>query len=300
MKLSKNVHIEYLDNSIIINSRYFDVFHTFTCGQTFRYEKNDNDFFCIAGSKAAIFKQIENGVRVKGVSKQDFENFWLDYLDLTNDYKKINERLEKIDTLKPILSLCSGLRILKQPLFETLISFIISANNNIPRIMKAIKGLSQRYGQKHELEDKIYYSFPTVESLAQADVAEIKSFGTGYRAEYIVKTAMMVAHNNNCLKKAMKYSDNELKEFLLNFKGVGPKVSDCVMLFAYSRWKTFPTDTWIKNTASKYFIQEKDEKVEEFTKRLIEEIGNDAGYAQQLIFHSERNKNNIEEYHTKK
>lgn len=293
---NKNLKISYENDNVIIKSKYFSPYHCFTSGQTFRWKQTDDGFFGVVQNKAVYITNDNEITILHNISKQDFDEFWFEYFDFKRDYLDIHTRLSKNSNLEYVNDICKGLRILKQPLFDTIICFIISANNNIPRISKTVEGISKKYGTAFEYDGQTYYSFPTAEQLGQSTEEELKELGTGYRARYIQKTARFIAENKNCLTKALSYDDKTLKEFLLTLSGVGPKVSDCIMLFAYSRWGTFPADTWIKNTVSKYYQPKKDEKPEKQTLRLIKELGDDAGFIQQLIFHYERNNARILEY----
>ena len=185
-----------------------------------------------------------------------------------------------------------GIRILKQDLWECLISFIISANNNIPRIKKIIERLSSKYGKKLEFEGKEYYTFPTVEELSNASIQDLRDLGLGFRDKRIYNTTQMILNKEIDLEKIKKMDNTTLmKEELLKLDGVGPKVADCILLFALKRLDAFPIDVWVRRVMNDLYIHNEDEN--KVNKKELQKLAEDkfqglAGIAQQYLFYWKR------------
>lgn len=247
--------------------------HILDCGQIFRYKKVEDRYEIISNNRSCTLIKEKDCVIIKC---KDVEYF-VKYFDLDRDYTKICSYLSSIG-LEKETRFGSGIRILNQEPFEMLISFIISANNHIPRIKAIIERLSSRYGKN--CGD--YYAFPTVEELSVATVEELRELGCGYRAEYIVDTVKAVI-NTQDYADFDKLDDVTLRRRLMQFKGVGGKVADCIMLFGYKRTASFPVDTWIV----KAFGREKSE-AKKLEKELTSKYGELSGFAQQYIFYYNR------------
>ena len=276
------------DNNVIYeNIDFFDVEAIFTCRQAFRwYAEEDGSFTTIHRGKVLNVSQIDDRVIFKGTNLVDFENIWFDYFDLGKDYKTIREQLSNNDILLKAMEYGKGIRILNQEHFEMLISFIISANNMIPRIRKSIEIISQMYGDFiYEDEKRKYYSFPTVEQLKKATVEDLRNFAkVGFRDKRIVDTVKKIIDNDIKLDEFENLSNLELKEQLLEFSGVGTKVADCIMLFSYKRGDVFPVDVWIKRVMEELFIK-KETPVKKIAMEANKIFGKNAGYAQQYLFY---------------
>ncbi len=267
---------------LIIEKDSFNPIHTFECGQCFRWNYNDKGVYTgISRDKIC---------RVTGdkiiCNKSDID-FWREYFDLDTDYSKIKDILLKTDsTLDECIRFGGGIRILKQDLWETIVSFIISANNNIPRIKRIIETMCKMYGERIVSEEEVLYSFPSarvISNLKKADLAPLK---VGYRDEYIIDAAQKVVNKEVDLDALSTMSDNEAKKELMKIKGVGDKVSDCILLFALKRFSVFPTDVWIKRILSNiYNVEDKD--IIQFVSKKYKSL---AGYAQQYLYYYYRNK----------
>ena len=217
---------------------------------------------------------------------EEFNEIWMDYFDLNTDYKEIIKELSKNEILANAIEYGKGIRILNQNHFEMLISFIISANNMIPRIKKSIEVISTRYG-KLICEDKNrkYYSFPTIEELSKATVEELREFAkVGFRDKRIFDTVNMILNEKIDLDNFENLETDILREELLKFSGVGNKVADCIMLFSYKRGEVFPVDIWIKRVMEELFIKE-ETPVKKIAKEADKIFGKYAGYAQQYLFY---------------
>jgi len=213
---------------------------------------------------------------------------------LNRDYEKIKEELSKIDdNMKTSIEYGKGIRILNQDLWETIISFIISANNNIPRIKGIIEKLSSKYGNEIVFRGKSYYTFPSPEQLKDVTIQEYRALGLGFRDIRLYETTKMILDKKVDLEKLHKEKDfNKVREQLLTLSGVGPKVADCILLFStLKRFEAFPIDVWVRRVMNELYI--KNEHETKVNKKQIEKIayekfGDLAGMAQQYLFYWKR------------
>lgn len=276
------------DNSIILEEiENFDAKAIFTCGQAFRwYEESDGSFTTVHLGRVLNVLNEKDRVIFKGTNLKEFDEIWMDYFDLNTDYKEIRKVLSNNEILPKAMEYGEGIRILNQNHFEMLISFIISANNMIPRIKKSIEVISMRYGKFIcEDENRKYYSFPTVEELSRATVEDLREFAkVGFRDKRIFDTVNMILNEKIDLDNFENLETDILREELLKFSGVGNKVADCIMLFSYKRGEVFPVDVWIKRVMEELFIKE-EIPVKKISKEADRIFGKYAGYAQQYLFY---------------
>lgn len=276
------------DNSIILEEiENFDAKAIFTCGQAFRwYEESDGSFTTVHLGRVLNVLNEKDRVIFKGTNLKEFDEIWIDYFDLNTDYKEIRKVLSNNEILPKAMEYGEGIRILNQNHFEMLISFIISANNMIPRIKKSIEVISMRYGKFIcEDENRKYYSFPTVEELSRATVEDLREFAkVGFRDKRIFDTVNMILNEKIDLDNFENLETDILREELLKFSGVGNKVADCIMLFSYKRGEVFPVDVWIKRVMEELFIK-KETPVKKISKEADRIFGKYAGYAQQYLFY---------------
>ena len=276
------------DNSIILEEiENFDAKAIFTCGQAFRwYEESDGSFTTVHLGRVLNVLNEKDRVIFKGTNLKEFDEIWMDYFDLNTDYKEIRKVLSNNEILPKAMEYGEGIRILNQNHFEMLISFIISANNMIPRIKKSIEVISMRYGKFIcEDENRKDYSFPTVEELSRATVEDLREFAkVGFRDKRIFDTVNMILNEKIDLDNFENLETDILREELLKFSGVGNKVADCIMLFSYKRGEVFPVDVWIKRVMEELFIK-KETPVKKISKEADRIFGKYAGYAQQYLFY---------------
>lgn len=277
------------------NQESFELAHIFECGQCFRWNKElDGSYTGIVSKTVINVKKENNEIIFTGNCKDgNFEDIIRYYFDLNTNYSEYKNKLEKVDKyLKESIKFGEGIRILKQDLWECIISFIISANNNIPRIKKIIEKLSLNYGEKLEFNNKIYYSFPTPESLSKATIEDLRNLGLGFRDKRIYNTTQMIIKKEVDLEK-IKMLDNtsEMREELLKLDGVGPKVADCILLFSLKRLDVFPIDVWVRRVMNDLYIHNEDE--EKVNKKELQKLAEDkflgmSGIAQQYLFYWKR------------
>lgn len=274
----------------------FELKDIFDCGQCFRWNIQEDDSYTGVFSNNVInVKKEQNKIIFTGICEKDIKSTIEFYFDLNRDYEKIKRQLSKIDdNMRKSIEYGKGIRILNQDLWETIISFIISANNNIPRIKGIIERISEKYGTKVEWNGKNYYTFPTPEQLRDVTIQEYRNLGLGFRDVRLYETTKMILNKNVDLEK-MKDNKNtlEVREQLLQLSGVGPKVADCILLFStLKRFEVFPIDVWVRRVMNDLYIKNEDEtKVskKQIEKIAIEKFGNLAGLAQQYLFYWRRN-----------
>ena len=272
-------------NKLTLEIKNFDIEAIFTCGQCFRFEKEDDgSFTAVANGKVINLSKDGDKITFLNVSKEEFESMWKSYFDMERDYAVIAQKLSKNPVLKESVEFGKGIRILRQPFFECMLSFIISANNNIPRIQKIINKLSMLYGEKILYEGREYFAFPKPEALANIDEESLSELHAGYRTKYIVKAVRQYLNGEVSEEKIMELPWKEARAELMKISGVGPKVADCILLFSFGRFEVFPTDVWVKRVMGELFgCDEKDA-----TKKGMELFGEYAGIAQQYLFYKRR------------
>ena len=265
------------DKIILINEKHFSAKDILECGQIFRYAKNSKgNYEVFSLNKHAEIVEKDGVVEIFC----DDVDYFFNFFDFETDYSKIVDELSEYPILKTAIDYGFGIRILNQDLFETIISFIVSANNNIKRIQKIIEKMCSSLGTKTDFG----YAFPTLEQLSSASVELLRSFGLGYRAEYIHKTINIMKNFNIDSLKEM--STENARQTLLKLAGVGPKVADCILLFALQKNDVFPCDTWIKKVYHEHFEQgHKDHQISKF---FVTKFDKNSGYAQQYLFYFQR------------
>ena len=284
---------------IIKNCKSFEPRDIFECGQCFRWNvQEDGSYTGVFGKNVLNVKKNNANVIITGECKNDIEKECIQYFDLNRDYEKIKEELSKVDdNLKKSIEYGKGIRILNQDLWEVIISFIISANNNIPRIKGIIERMCKKYGEKITFSGAEYYTFPTPEQLENATIADFRNLGMGFRDKYIYQTTKMINEKIVDLDELKNMKDtSEMRKKLLLLPGVGPKVADCILLFSsLSRLDVFPIDVWVRRVMNDLYIHEEIES--NVSKKQIEGIakekfGNLEGIAQQYLFYWKREGNN--------
>lgn len=280
---------------IIKNCNTFELKDIFECGQCFRFNKQEDESYTgVVGNNVINVKKIDNEIHIKSVGQDNLEELVVNYFDLNRNYEQIKDKLSKIDeNMQKSISYGKGIRILNQDLWETIISFIISANNNIPRIKGIIDRMSERYGKKIIFEGKEYYTFPTIDELSKASVEDLRALGLGFRDVRVYETTKIIKNKEVDLEQLKNEKDfNKVRNTLLTLPGVGPKVADCILLFStLKRWEAFPIDVWVRRVMNELYIKNPDEtkvKKEEIEKIAYEKFGNLAGIAQQYLFYWKR------------
>ena len=275
---------------ILKDMKAFEPRHVFECGQCFRWNlQEDGSYTGVVGENILNVKRDQNNIIIKGLCNDNIKDVCSKYFDLNTNYEDIKLKLSEIDdNMKLSTEYGNGIRILKQDIWEALISFIISANNNIPRIKGIIERISKRYGKEINRDGKVYYTFPTPTELSKASIKDLRELGLGFRDSRVFETTKIIKNKEIDLEELEKIENvNSLREQLLKFPGVGPKVADCVMLFSMKKYEVFPIDVWVKRVMTELYFEGLN-KIEPNNKKILEiaenKFGDLAGIAQQYLF----------------
>lgn len=270
---------------IKFEKEFFDIENTLCSGQVFRFFP-DGDGFVLQSKDLACY--LYNDERYVYIDSDDDEYFY-NYFDLETDYSKPYELAQNFgnEFLKNASKTGKGIRILKQDKFEVFYSFLISQNNNIPRIKRAIESLSKLLGKKFTAFNKELYSFFTEDSLKGKDENFFKNLGLGYRSKYFAKNASIVS--TKLLESFDNLKTERLRTKLCEFSGVGPKVADCISLFGYSRTDSFPVDTWIEKVYREEFSGRLTDR-DKISKYFLDTFKEYSGIIQQYMFFYKRGK----------
>ena len=286
-----NVRFEE-DKVILEGVKNFNIKQIVECGQCFRWEKAaELDYIGVAYGRVIEVVQEGDKVTIYNTNEDDFNDIWFDYFDLDRDYSKVKEELANDEILSKSVEFGYGIRILNQEYFQILISFIVSARNSIPSIMKTIKKIAEKWGNPIEYKGTTYYTFPTPEMIKDATLEEIQETGASFRSKYIVDTIQNVNNSNENKEYDLEYiaslDSDECHTALQKFKGVGAKVADCIMLFSMSKYSAFPVDVWVKRAMMYFYNAEEGSlnKIRIFARNKFKDV---AGFAQQYLFYYAR------------
>ena len=280
---------------ILKNANSFELKDIFECGQCFRWnEEQDGSYTGVFKGNVLNVRKVGNDIYFQGMCNGNIKELVEEYFDLNRDYEEIKNKLACIDeNMKKSIEYGQGIRILNQDLWETIISFIISANNNIPRIKGIIERISTKYGNQIKWNGKSYYTFPTAKQLKNVTVEEFRSLGLGFRDVRLFETTKMILDKQIKLENLYNEPNTQIvRDELLKLSGVGPKVADCILLFSdLKRFDVFPIDVWVRRVMNDLYIKSEDET--KVSKKQIEQIANDKfgtiqGLAQQYLFYWRR------------
>lgn len=284
----KGYTVEENSEGIAISQvRDFSLTHVFDCGQCFRWIRQpDGSYRGIVRGRAVQVSLSGDTLYISNASVQDFIDIWYDYFDLGTDYAEIKNILEKDEIMRAAIKTGYGIRLLRQDFWEMLISFIISANNMIPRIMKTVDTLSVLKGQCID-RDSGFFSFPEVSALAGSSLEEIQECRAGFRCKYIHGTALIMDKAAITPERLLALDTDKARKELMALPGVGPKVADCILLFSGLKYDVFPTDVWVKRVMEELYLKREAglKEIQEFAKK---QFGNLTGYAQQYLFYHAR------------
>ena len=272
--------------------------HTFECGQCFRWRRENDGSYSgvVSGAFANLSYVPYAGEKDRGVIiiRSDLladdpvrrEKYWRNYLDLDRDYGAVKQMLATNDEIMArAIEAGKGIRVLNQEKWETLISFIISQNNNIPRITGCIENLCRQFGAcAGMMSGREYYAFPSIPVLAHPDSDDFAACRLGYRAKYIIDTATAVSRDGGAiLESGDRLPVKEIESYLLSLPGVGPKVAGCILLFAMKKMEVFPVDVWVKRVMSRFYGMDENNlpAIKDYAAR---NFGNNGGLAQQYLF----------------
>ena len=269
------------NNAYISDIGDFDLPHTLDCGQAFRWEESGGRWHGAAFGRYLELEKLNDGtVVLYGTDENTFNTVWRGYFDLDRDYSEVIAAISENEILKNAAEYAHGIRVLNQEPWETLCSFIISQNNNIPRIKKIIGLLCTNFGER--IQGTQYYSFPSARRIADAGMEALDVIRSGFRSKYIYDAAVKVADGSIDLELLKTLPYEEAKSALMSIKGVGEKVANCVLLFSLGFYGAFPVDVWVKKVIIKYYGDDFDSA----------RFGKYAGIAQQYLFYYERSLGN--------
>ena len=259
------------DDIVLIDMKNFIPSQVLDCGQCFRWSGTENSYQGIAHGRRLELSLERGNLVLKNVSLKEFESTWRDYFDLGRNYSELRRQYSIDETLNKAITFSPGLRLMRQEPWETLITFILSQNSNIPRIKGMVDRLCENFGKKLPCGG---FAFPSPESLAPLTAADLAPAKTGYRADYILDAARRAAGGNLNLEDIRNLPSEELRVKLMEIHGVGPKVADCVMLYGFNRIESYPLDVWMKRVMAEYYPY-----------GFPPELTKTAGIAQQFLFH---------------
>lgn len=277
---------EFKNNNVYITDMQdFDLEQTFMCGQCFRWNKTAENAFAGVAYGKVLKISISDGVFVfHQTTREDYYNIWEKYFDLPRNYGEIKKNLAVDEIMEKAIGAGSGIRILRQDIWETIVSFIISASNNIPRIKKIITALCENFGEP--LSDGLY-SFPSPDSLRGITVEDLAPIRAGFRAKYIVDAVSKITSGEIDIDALDSMDTQAAKKELLKINGIGNKVADCILLFSLGRMEVFPVDVWINNTMCKLYPH-KCTSLASVRTAGPEIFGDYCGIAQQYLFYYAR------------
>ena len=272
-----------------IESRGINLYDTLFSGQCFRMvEESDGSFTVVIKDRVVNIKEQGNFLELDSNELKDIDKVVNNYLDLDRDYESINRLISsKNDVIKANIDLCDGYKILNQDKFEMFITYIISQNNNVKRIMGSVDKLSRLYGRKVFFRDKEYYLFPTYDEMKDISLEELKSIGVGFRDSYIRNALDKLKEDSDFLDKIGMMSTVDAMKELTNIKGIGTKVASCILLFGYGQLDTFPIDTWVRHFVSENFNIR--DNIKDISVYMRDVFGEYSGIAIQYFYHIERN-----------
>ncbi|MCX5726488.1 MAG: DNA-3-methyladenine glycosylase 2 family protein [Candidatus Saganbacteria bacterium] len=264
----------------------FDLDSSLCCGQAFRWKKAKNGYwYGVVSGQVIKIKQEDDSLLFR--TSPFKQNIYLlnKYFNLDLSYPRMVRSINKDEHIARAIKKYSGLRILHQEPFECLISYIVSINKNIPAISMLINNLCKRYGKKIEFEGRIFHTFPTIDALKKLNLRDFKALRVGFRARYLKDAVAKISSRKVDLDSLEKLEYREAREKLMEIIGVGGKVADCVLLFAFNKYEAFPIDLWIGRAMRKYYFRNKnvtDKIIREFAQN---HFGKYPGYAQEFLYH---------------
>lgn len=270
----------------------FDLEQTLECGQCFRFEKiEEQRYYVSAGEKFLEVSQKENIIEFYHTTQEEIEEYWIQYFDMKRDYGKIKQNAGSVHpVMKEVVQYKPNIRLLRQDPWETLLSFIISQNKRISHIQQVVGNICKAYGRQAVSQEGLqYWTFPTAEELSWVTDEEFRKCKAGFRAPYLVDACNKILQGEIDLEAVEKMDTQEARSQLMKIKGVGEKIADCVLLFAYGRYEVFPTDVWIKRIMEQLFFNRR-ASIQEIHEFAEENFGGEAGFIQQYLFYYAKDK----------
>ena len=267
----------------------FKLDDTVCCGQIFRFFKQeDSSYDIVIKDRVKNVYLKDNYLYVSSNNEDDLENVIINYFDLNTDYEKINDFLIKADKkLIPSIEFSSGLKMIRQDSFETIMAYIISANNSVNSIAVSLNNIAKKYGKKVEFNNKEYYLFPTYEELKDVSISDYRNCKVGFRVKYLYEIVRKINNKEILLDEFYNLDTKTALEKLMENNGIGPKVASCILLFSYQKYDVFPIDTWVKKIMKSDYNIEGEKNIREFA---VKTYGKYSAIAIQYLFNYCRNK----------
>ena len=271
---------------------HINIHETINSGQIFLWENYKDTWFVIDGNDIIMARQTP--FKIMTFSKKS-KNFFRE----DDNYEKILKNIANDKIVKNAIKHYPGLRITRQDPFQCCISFIISANSNIPKIRMGLQKLCRKFGAKVMFQKKEFFLFPRPKMLAKATLQDLQECKLGYRSKYVLDTSRTIASGEIDFDELKKADYQEAKELLLKLPGIGDKVADCIMLFSLEKLEAFPLDTWLVKILQKYYSDDfcmdkktiSKKRYENIHRNVLKHFGKYAGYSQQFLYKMERDLN---------
>ena len=259
----------------------FNLDNTITCGQIFRFKKLGNKYIVILSDRVISLEAHGEYILIDSSNYDNLKNIINDYLDLNRDYTSL---LKGINLDKKIIEFNNGHKIIHQDPYMTLIEYIISQNNKVDRISNSLDLLSSKYGEKIHFDGEDYYLFPSLDKLKELSIDDFRKCKVGFRDKYLYD----IVHSDIDLDSINNMDSMSALKYLESYKGIGPKVASCILLFAYQRFDVFPIDTWVKKYMRDTYNIEGEKNIREFTTKMYKEY---SGLVIQYMFNYKSNNN---------
>lgn len=273
-----------MEDRVVIPVKDFEPKQIFECGQCFRWNRlAENAYVGVVKDKALKVSVADGCAVFENTGQLEFDQLWKDYFDLQTDYGRIKAALSDCGVMDRATAYGSGIRILHQKPWETLVSFIISSNNNIPRIKKIIETFCRMFGSPFEAFGETFYTFPDAGRLEHAEAGDLAPLSAGYRDRYILDAVHKVNSGEIDLDVLAHMEYRQARDELMKIKGVGPKVADCVALFGLGKEEAFPVDIWVRRVL--HMLYHKEYSTAQAAAFAERKFGKYAGVAQQYLFY---------------
>ena len=259
----------------------FDLDLTVSCGQAFRWTKHDGSWYAPVAGKVWKIRQERDLLLYEGPTEEEL----IGYFGLDVPLKDILKDIDRDPLIHAAIEKCYGLRDLRQEPWECLVSYICATCANIPGITMRIENLAKKYGEQIEMDGISFHTFPDAKRLAEEKICSIRECKVGYRDAYICGAAKMVTENPGWIGEIRTLPYPQAKKKLMELNGIGPKVADCVLLFAFEKYEAVPVDVWIERIIrTNYFKEERKLSYAKASEFAREHFGQYAGYAQEYLF----------------
>jgi len=260
-------------------------FYTFDSGQAFRWTVSSRGFIGVVDRRVVNIKKEGKALLILSNREEGVIEWFKNYFMADLDLERALEAIDVDPYIHSAIEKYRGLRLLRQEPWETLVSFIISANNSIPRIKGLIEKLSSSFGEPQEFQGRIYYSFPEPGALLEAGERALRELGVGFRASYVINAARFVTENPDWEEMVRSLDPDEGREYLKKIRGVGDKIADCVLLYAFSRMDVFPRDVWINRVLEKLYFRGDRVPPSRIRTFLLSHFGSYRGLAQLYLYY---------------